>query len=175
MGEVWRDIPGYDGYYQASNLGNIRSTNYRRTGVIKTLKLKSDKDGYLNVNLCYKGIRKTEKVHRLIAITFLKRDPARDIVNHIDENKANNSVSNLEWCNARYNLNYKELRERSAKKNQKAVVQLDRKGNVLNEYSSIKEAHEKTKANNISECCNGIYLTSGGFRWAFKEAITWAY
>ncbi|MBY0756522.1 HNH endonuclease [Clostridium sardiniense] len=171
MCEIWRDIPEYDGYYQASTLGNIRSTNYRRTGIVKNLKLKKDRDGYLNVNLCYRGKRKTEKVHRLIAITFLKRNQGKDIVNHIDENKSNNNISNLEWCDAKYNLNYKNLRKISAKKNQKAVVKLDRNGNVLNEYSSIKEAREKTKANNISECCNGIYLTSGGFIWVFKEDI----
>lgn len=168
---IWKDIPGYEGRYQASNTGMIRSLNYRGTGQIRELRLREDKDGYLQVNLSQCGVRATEKVHRLIVVTFLKSEPGKAFINHIDENKSNNAVSNLEWCDARYNLCFNGLRQRAARKRNKAVVQFDRFGYVVGRYPSIKAASQKTGVNNISDCCRGKYQSSGGYSWRFEEDV----
>lgn len=165
MKEIWKDIKGYEGLYQVSNTGKVRSTNYMKTGVTKELRLRKDKDGYLQVNFSYKGSRKTAKVHRLVAEAFLINTEEFKQVNHKDENKENNKANNLEWCNAKYNLAYNNLRNRTASKRRRKVIQLDMNNNVINKFNSIKEAQEKTGAKNISACCNGVYLTSGGFKW----------
>lgn len=117
--EVWKDIPGYEGYYQASTLGNIRSVprvtsnNHYKEG--KVLKQRPDKNGYSIVCLCKDGERKFRKVHRLVAMTFIPNPCNLPQVNHKDEVKANNDVFNLEWCTAKYNTNYGLCIERISK------------------------------------------------------------
>ena len=94
--EVWKDIPGYEGLYQSSNLGRIKSL--RRNGTPeRIMKARSDKDGYQILDLRRKYKRKTCRVHRLIALTFLDNPKDKSEVNHINFNKRDNSVSNLEW------------------------------------------------------------------------------
>src|SRR6267154_1525530 len=102
--EIWKDIPEYQGYYQASNLGNIKSLNRimyveKRLRFLplkgKLLKPKKDRDGYLNVTLCINHKLKYYKVHQLIAKTFLKNINNYPEVNHKDFNKQNNKVENL--------------------------------------------------------------------------------
>lgn len=105
--EVWKDIKGYEGKYQASNLWRIRSLNYARRKQIRVLKPGIEKTrGYLSVTLLNKGKQKTKPVHRLVALTFIPNPNNLPQVNHKDENKLNNCVDNLEWCNAKYNCNY---------------------------------------------------------------------
>ena len=107
--EVWKDISGYDGRYQVSNFGRVRS--YARERYSEPLILKSihDSDGYCCVNLCYaeKGIRgRLTKVHRLVAKAFIDNPNNLPEINHKDEDKTNNRADNLEWCTTRYNLTY---------------------------------------------------------------------
>lgn len=107
MQEIWKDIPRYIGYYQASNLGKIKSIE--RNGTKKggrILKPVLAKNGYLVMTLRANGIKRVEKVHRLIAETFLSNSNNLPQVNHKDENKENNYVDNLEWCTQKYNINY---------------------------------------------------------------------
>lgn len=104
--EIWKDIPGYENRYQASNLGRIKSLNYHRENREMIMKQTIGKSGYKRLML-YDGIkRKSYRVNRIIAITFIPNPLNLPHVNHKDENKYNNCVSNLEWCTARYNSNY---------------------------------------------------------------------
>ncbi|MCC4427778.1 NUMOD4 motif-containing HNH endonuclease [Limosilactobacillus reuteri] len=112
--EVWRDIKGYEGLYQVSSFGNVRSLD--RVVVAKNgrkmpkkgkmLKRGVSKYGYWTVGLCKHSHGKLHLVHRLVALTFLPRVPGKNIVNHKDENKLNSNVSNLEWCDTQYNVTY---------------------------------------------------------------------
>jgi len=107
MKEIWKDIPNMIGHYQASNLGRIRSVdkvdsaNRFRRGKIKSSAI--TRKGYEQVCICVDGRQLSCKVHRLVAITFLDNDDKLTQVNHIDRNKLNNRVDNLEWCDQSHN------------------------------------------------------------------------
>ena len=106
MKEIWKDISGYEGLYQVSNLGDVRSLNYRRNGELKLLKQATNKQGYKQISLYKNGKIKTYKVHRLVAIAFIPNPNNLPVVNHKDENPSNNNVNNLEWCTVAYNNTY---------------------------------------------------------------------
>lgn len=112
-GEIWKDIEGYEGYYQVSNLGRVKSLdrqihmkngkNMLVSGTIMALQINQ---GYLTVRLRLGNTRKNVRVHRLVATAFIPNPNNLPEVNHIDENKQNNSVDNLEWCTHKYNSNF---------------------------------------------------------------------
>ena len=160
--EIWKDIKGYEGKYQASDLGNIRSLNYHRENKLKLLTQCKDKDGYKVVLLYNNGRRKQFRVHRIIAETFLNNDDMLPCINHKDENKANNNVSNLEYCTTEYNNQYSKSR---------ALEQCDLNGNVVRVWCSVREASDNTGAKeaNISACCRGYgrHKTAGGYKWRY--------
>jgi hypothetical protein len=120
MDETWKDIPGYEGYYQASSLGKIRSldrvsTHWKGITQIKKgkeISISADIKGYLKISLMKSGTRKSFKAHRLIAITFLDNKDNLSDVNHKNLNKADNSVSNLEWCSHKENCEHASLNGR---------------------------------------------------------------
>ena len=104
MQEIWKPIAGYEGLYEVSSLGNVRSNdreithrNGRRYRVKGRTLVFSKPHGYHQVTLCDGNSKKPHKVHRLVASAFIPRTPGKDVVNHLDGNKGNNSVSNLEW------------------------------------------------------------------------------
>ena len=101
MMEEWRVVPGYEGLYEVSNIGNVR--NVRRN---KLLRLQKTNNGYIRVVLSKNGIKTGFQVHRLIAQAFLPNPDNLPQINHKDEDKTNNNVTNLEWCDAKYNNNY---------------------------------------------------------------------
>jgi hypothetical protein len=106
MIEQWKDIPGYEGLYQVSNMGNVKSLNYNRSGREKLLNLNPNNQGYLNVGLSKNGKQRSIKIHRLVAIAFLDHQAdgtMNVVVNHIDNNKSNNRVDNLELVSQRHN------------------------------------------------------------------------
>lgn len=119
MEEIWKDIVGYEGLYQVSNLGRVKSldridaSGHRRKG--KILKPRINHDGYVQINLHKNSIRKTVSVHRIVAIAFIPNTENKREVNHVDENKANNHVSNLQWCSPKENVNHGTCIERRAK------------------------------------------------------------
>ena len=95
---VWKDIPGYEGKYQVSNDGKVRSLNYKRTGKTKILKQNTNKDGYKTLLLCKNGKVKAYYIHRLVAIVFIPNPHNLPSVNHLNEVKTDNRVENVEWC-----------------------------------------------------------------------------
>ena len=114
MTEEWRPIVGYEGLYEVSNTGQVKSfdryVKYSNGRIHlhkgKVLSPIKDRDGYLQVNLCYSGRINSIKVHRLVAQAFIPNPDNLPQVNHKDENKTNNCVENLEWCDSKYNNNY---------------------------------------------------------------------
>ena len=120
--EIWRPVVGYEGLYEVSNTGIVRSLdrydnrNCFRKGKVISL-LKKGEYGYIQVNLCYNGKLYKKYVHRLVAQAFLPNPDNLPEVNHKDEDKTNNSVDNLEWCDRSYNLKYgtARIRERDTK------------------------------------------------------------
>ena len=118
MEEIWKTVV-IDGEewdnYEVSNMGRIRSLNFKRTGKIKVLKLKNNGKGYLQVALSNNGIMKYYLIHRLVANTFIPNPNNYTEVNHIDENKSNNYVNNLEWVSHKENMNHGTRTERSTK------------------------------------------------------------
>lgn len=117
--EVWKYVPGYEGLYQVSTLGNVRSIGRTVKGRFhngKDLKLRYDPDGYRRVMLCKNGKVKGFKVHRLVAMAFIPNPNNYPMINHKDETKDNNNVFNLEWCTAAYNNTYGTVKQRQAEK-----------------------------------------------------------
>ena len=119
--EIWKDIEGYEGLYQVSNKGRIKSLNRidSRGHKVneKILSSKPNNKGYLRVHLYKNGKRKPFSVHRLVAIAFIPNPNNLLEVNHKDENKENNTVDNLEWCDRKYNANYGGRNERASVSN----------------------------------------------------------
>lgn len=156
---VWKEISGYEGLYEVSDTGLVRSLNFNHTGKTRIISPGKQRDGYLAVQLCKDGIRKNLLVHRLVANAFIQNPQNLKTVNHIDEDKTNNNVSNLEWMshgdNARYSHN-------------KPVVQLDKNGNVV-VFPSIIEAERQTGIHqgNICSCCRGKLKSAGGYIWRY--------
>lgn len=105
--EIWRDIPGYEGSYQVSNRGRVKSLLRNRIRILKPRK-RSRGMKYLNVALFTNGKRKEESIHRLVALAFLPNPNNYPVINHKDENPGNNHVDNLEWCTVEYNYKYSE-------------------------------------------------------------------
>lgn len=166
--ETWRDIEGYEGLYEVSNLGNVRSLNYLRTGKTKILKVRKYKNGYLYVDLCKNGKPKNFMIHRLVANAFISNPQNLPQVNHKDENKENNHVSNLEWCTCAYNLNYGTHNQRIAEKNSKPVISTDKNGNE-EYFPSIMEAERRYgfKNQHICDCLKGRQKTHKGRTWQY--------
>ena len=171
--EEWRDIEGYSGLYQVSNLGRVKSLNYNRTGLEKILKPIKDGKKYLCVNLCKQGKQKHHKVHRLVGQAFIDNPNNYPQLNHIDEDKTNNQITNLEWCTAAYNNNYGTRTKRSAAsrinhpKHSKQVLCVET--SVV--YLSTNEVERQLGFghSHISSCCRGKRKTCGGFHWRYVE------
>ena len=187
--EIWKDIKGYEGLYQASTLGEIRriesvvvDKNKKRIRTFKNKKIKQilRKDGYYFVNLSKNGKVKTAKVHRLIAETFLKNDVNYNIINHKDGNKINNNVTNLEWCTCSHNtkeayrlgLRKPNILKEALNGRSKPVLQYDTSKNFIKKWSCIKEASKKLKIkdSNISLVCKGKRKTAGGHIWKYERS-----
>lgn len=185
MTEIWKDIPGYEGLYQASNRGNIRSLNWRKMNIVRNLYLKPHNKGYFQVELSKDGVKKMITVHRLVAMTFIPNPDNLPAINHKDENKSNNNVSNLEWCTFSYNTSYssnkhperyrfinrQKCKRIPYKYNQK-IEQIDvSNGETVKIWNDIVTIKYEKNYNSwsISECCNGKRKTAYGFKWRFAN------
>ena len=184
MEEIWKPIKGYEGIYEVSSYGRVRSmerisyrrnrwgtiTEYHKKGSI----LKACYDGkrnYLFVGL-HKGQEVTLRtVHRLVAEAFVPNPDNMPEVNHKDEDKTNNHASNLVWCTRKENINWGTWKARSAKGHYKPVAQLDAKtGEKIATYESITKAANSLKVNkaNIVSCCRNKLKTCGGYGWRYE-------
>lgn len=170
MIETWKDIPGYEGYYQASNLGNVRSLNYRHTGKEYFLKPGQDWKGYLLVDLWKDGKRKTFKVHRLVWVSFNGPIPEGMQINHNDEEKTNNNLENLSLMTPSENVNWGTRNYRDAKKQRKMVEQYRLDGTHICTWFSLIGIQRELgySAGNISSCCNGRYKVAYGYVWKYR-------
>lgn len=173
MKEIWKDIKGYEGLYQISNLGNVKSMyNYRGIGNILKPRLKK---GYYQIGLRKNNVRKWYAVHRLVAKTFIPNPDNLPQVNHKDENKLNNKVDNLEWCTVHYNNCYGSRLKKVAINNKlrKPIIQYDLNGNFIREYISISEASRQNNIStgNIQSCCKGKYAQAKGYIWRYKSEV----
>ena len=174
MIEIFKDIKDYEGLYQVSNLGQILSLNYYRSGKPKLLKPGKNKKGYLLVNLYKNRKRKSYKIHQLVAEHFIPNPDNLPEINHIDEDKTNNRVDNLEWKSHKDNCNHGTRNERIAKtmtngKRSKPVLQLSLSGELIREWPSISECGRNGfNHRNIVSCCNGKLKQYKGFRWMYK-------
>jgi len=141
--EIWKSIEGYEEQYTVSNFGRVRGLNRKdsigRNIKSSIIKPQRSKRGYLQVSLCKNGTRKSFKVHRLVADAFIPNPHAYPQVNHKDENKENNYVSNLEWCNNLYNSNWGTRNSRIVSKISHGVYAIDKKGSYQF-YKSETEA-----------------------------------
>lgn len=186
MTEIWLPVFGYEGLYEVSNLGNVRSLfRYK-----KVLKWNITKNGYATVQLFKNKVGKRLLVHRIVATTFIRPPKPKEQVNHIDEDKLNNNLANLEWLTPCENMRYGTRSERqklktdyssqkrkiiareNGKKTSKKVSQFSKEGQLIKIYASAKEAHRKTGINHshILECCQGKrYRTVGGYVWKYER------
>lgn len=167
--EVWKDIPKFEGLYQASNLGKIKSlpklVNNRFKDISKAeriLKPSKAKNGYLRVVLVKNGAKKYMSVHRLIAITFLPNNFGLEQVNHKNKNKEDNRVENLEWCTSKYNTRYSVA---------KKIEQYDLDGKYIKTWNCIRDVENELsiKNNNLNHCLKNKNKTAGGYIWRYAN------
>ncbi len=188
MEEIWKDIAGYEGIYKISNQGRVLSLNYGAknnslSGKQKTLKLSRSSSGYYHVQLYKQGVPATKLIHILVAQAFIPNPEGKSEINHIDGNKANNAVHNLEWVTRKENLTHAVetgLKRRSpmigkvGRKNalSKPVVQLSADGTVIKTWDSTYDAQHEGgfNQNSIRSCACGFKKTYRGFVWRYAEA-----
>lgn len=189
--EIWKDIKGYEGLYQVSNLGRIKSVdrivimkhysgcNATHSYKGKILKQQKDKYGYMRVALSKNGKIKLKQVHRLVAETFIPNPENKPTVNHEDGNKENNVVANLSWATHQEQTmhafktglidnskkNYKEIGKKISISKCVPILQCDKDNNVIKKWQGICIAKKETGINNIEKCLNGTYKTAGGYKW----------
>jgi len=182
--EIWKDVKGYEGLYQVSNLGRVKSlpretSNACRKGRI--LKQFKNRDGYVVVSIYKNAKIKTKTVHRMIADVFIKEEKGKDQINHINGIKHDNRIENLERSNNSLNQKHafknglqicRFINKHGAEHDaSKAVSQYDKQGNHIADYESQIDAMKATGIDNryISACCRGINKTARGYIWQFKE------
>ena len=150
--EQWKPVPGYEGIYEVSNLGRVRSlgrikSNGRRvSGGMKRIN-QHPQTGYMFVNLCKDGEKRTNLIHRIVALAFLPNPNNYPCINHKDENRANNNVDNLEWCTYKHNNDYGTRRAKVLeywKPKMRRVAQWDMQGNLIKVFPSVNQAARDT-------------------------------
>lgn len=179
MEEIWKDCKHYEGLYEVSSIGRVRN---KRTGRIRKQYVESN--GYCTTCLSKFGITRKEYIHRLVALTFIDNPDNKPQVNHVDGDKLNNEVTNLEWATAKENIRHawdnglshsSDLQKEKAKKLCRELGLASSKSvrcvetNTI--YPSAREAYRQTSIHysHIGKCCRGKYNTAGGFHWEYVD------
>ena len=166
--EVWKDIKGYEGRYQVSNYGNVKSLKYRHHNKISLLKK------YKSFNYYRVALGKTHKkffIHRLVAEAFIPNPHNLPFINHKDENGLNNYFENLEWCTQSYNINYGTRNERVAQKKRRLIAQYNLNGEIIKTWASGTAIEKELKFyhSNIIKCCKKEIDTAYGYKWKYAD------
>ena len=156
-----KDIKGYEGLYGITSCGKVWSYKSKRF-----LKPSKTHYGYLSVVLMKNGERKFYYTHRLVAEAYIPNQNNMPHINHKDENKTNNCLQNLEWCDASYNNNYGTRND----KIKKPILQFDLDGNFIREWSSATDVGKELQGN-ICNCLKGKLPSAYGYKWVYKEDI----
>jgi hypothetical protein len=165
--EIWRDIQDYEGLYQVSNLGRVKSL-YKQGTILKP---QINNRGYYFVMLYRNGKYHHALVHRLVATTFIPNKENLPQVNHRDEDKSNNVVSNLEWCDNLYNNLYHDKSAKTGVKEGKPVAQYSLDGKLVKVWQSAHEAERSGyHAGHISDCCRGVINTHLNYLWRYVNS-----
>lgn len=166
MEEIWKDIEDYEGLYQVSNFGRVKRVT---TGII--LKGGKNKDGYLLVRLYKNSIGSTKGVHRLVANVFIPNPENKPEINHIDEDKTNNKVSNLEWMTAKENTNHGTRNGRMSRSKSIPIIATNIKTCESQEFYGTNECARQLglSPGSICKCLKGRYRQTGGFTFKYKE------
>ena len=179
--EEWRAIPGYDGLYEVSNYGGVRSLNYNHTGTTKQLAFKRHKSGYSFVTLCKDKIHKNSSVHILVALAFVPNPLGKHQVNHKDGDRGNNCFDNLEWVTASENIrhSFNVLGKISPAKGRmgkshyaaKPVFQYGLNGEFVKGWDCISDAARDIgcKPCQIINNIQGRNKTCHGYMWRFEK------
>lgn len=183
MEEIWKSIEGYEGLYEVSNLGRVKSLDrmcwnghiwWKKKGEL--LSNCVDSGGYHYVGLCVNGKHKNFLIHKLVMSAFVGEPPIdKPEINHIDEDKSNNCLSNLHYCDRKFNANYSYTWKKAIDVCKKPVLQFTKDGRFVAEYESAAEAAREIgkKRSNISACCLGKKRCKsvGGYIWKYKEDV----
>ena len=176
----WKEVAGYEGLYEVSNTGKVRTIGHFTRGhriPPRELKVKTHKSQrYARARLYKDGISKDLAVHRLVAAAFVQNPHNKPQVNHIDGDRTNNNASNLEWCtqaeNNRHAIdNGLQNPYIAIEATKKPVLQIDLEGNIVKKWDSLTDAARtlRLQVSNISHCCSGRIKTTGGFKWAYDS------
>lgn len=189
--EIWKDVVGFEGRYQVSNLGRVKSikrikpTKENPTGIKEIIMIPySGAARYLGVTLRKDGKGKTHTIHRLVAQAFLPNPLGLPCVNHKDENCLNNNADNLEWCTQEYNVNYgtaiDKKRQSLLKYSSsygKSVIAYTKEGEFVGRYNSIAVAIDslgirprfakRARVSHIAYCCDGKSDIAYGYKWKY--------
>lgn len=180
--EIWKSVKDYEGYYEVSNFGRVRSLDRAVNCTHGSIAIKKGKilkqtvqaKGYLCVNLAKNGKSKSVQIQRIVAMAFIDNPDNLPCVNHKDENPQNNHVDNLEWCTYEYNNTYGNRLIRMAKSNTngklaKMVYKYTSDNEFVEEYPSCAELKRlyNYDPSKISECCRGLRKTAYGYIWKY--------
>ena len=166
---MWQDIEGYEGRYQVSDTGQVKSL-LRGDRILKPFKTNA---GYLYVNLYKNGVVNKFRVHRLVARTFIPNPKNLPEVNHIDEVKTNNKVTNLEWCTRKYNMNFGTVRQRSAIHRRRGILKVSKNKLMVFYPSIISAGRAGFNIGLVSDCANHKRgrKTAYGCHWFYSNDI----
>lgn len=173
MIEEWKDIYGYEGIYQISSLGRVKSLK-RKCGFLiskdRILKPYKKKNGYLQIDLNKNNIKSKKHIHRLVSEAFIPNPNHLKTVNHKDKNRTNNCVDNLEWMSYSENNLHGQCQIKSGISRRIPIYQCDLNGNIIKEWSCAKIAAEELGYKSYSPicaCCRNRIKTYKGYIWKY--------